>query len=95
MWNTKDQGSNESLAHGDWLRLSVGRGERGKGENWWFLQAYQGDCVSSPDIFLIASDEMLQGFRKNTSGHVSQLLYFQHFRSLEENSKNGSHLAGI
>lgn len=70
-------------------------GEKGKGEDWWFLQAYQVDCVSSPDIFLIAINEMLQGFSKNMSGHVSQLLYFQHFRSLEENSKNGSNLAGI
>lgn len=66
MWNIKHQGSNQSMVHGDWLWLSVGRGEKGKEEEWWVLQAYQGDRVSSPDIFVIAIDEMLQGFRKDT-----------------------------
>lgn len=38
-----------------------------------------------PEIFVTAIGEMLSGFGQDMSVHVAQFLYFQYFRSLEEN----------
>lgn len=38
-------------------------------------------------LLIVRIDKMLQGVRKVISGHAVQLLYFQHFRSLEESLK--------